>query len=212
LGYNPTLFVGFVTSGETVRNALRDRTDPFFAALGRSVLLIARDGTLIEGLDYNVAQSPETADFILLGSNTAPEQMLDSHHAPILARALARDLPMICANPDRVGVTARGLVEGPGVLAAHYQKLGGRVRYIGKPFPEVYDSVRALLGDVSPERILAVGDSLEHDIAGGKRAGCLTVLIEGGIHAEAIAEESGLKRLCAHYGVTPDFTIPRLDW
>src|SRR5271168_2370869 len=48
LGYDPTLFAGFITSGETVYDMLRDRTDPFFAGLGRSVLMVAREPTLIE--------------------------------------------------------------------------------------------------------------------------------------------------------------------
>lgn len=211
LGYDPSKFVGFVTSGEMVRDMLRDRDDPFFAALGREVLLIAREPTLIEGLDYRQADA-DTADFILFGSSTAPEMSLATHHAPILARAAARGMPAVCANPDRVGVAATGLIEAPGRLAAHYESLGGKVRYVGKPHPEVYARCRALLGAIPPDRILAVGDSLEHDIAGGHGARCLTVFVEQGIHAADLAAPDGFNRLSAHFGVSPDFRIPRLLW
>ncbi len=212
LGYDPALFAGVVTSGETVRDMLRDRRDPQFAALGRSVLLIARDETLIEGSGYRVAHGVESADFVLLGSSTSPEKSLAADYAEALKRAAARGLPLVCANPDRVGVAATGLIEGPGTLAAFYENLGGVVRYVGKPHPEVYRRAAALLGGLPMDRIIAVGDSLEHDIAGGNRAGCLTAFVEAGIHAADLAAPDGLERLCGRYSVTPDFTIPRLLW
>ena len=211
LGYPPQSFRGVVTSGETTYGLLRDRTDPFFAGLGRSVLLIAREPTLIDGLDYR-AVDVESADFVLLGSSTAPEKSLAKDFAATLDRAAARGLPLICANPDRIGLAATGLTEGPGFLAAYYEKLGGTVRYLGKPLPEVYRRAAALLDDVPPGRIIAIGDSLEHDIAGGRRFGCLTAFVEAGIHAADLAKPDGLPRLCARYGATPDFAIPKLLW
>jgi HAD superfamily hydrolase (TIGR01459 family) len=211
LGYPPGSFAGVVTSGETTHDLLRDRNDPLFAGLGRSVLLIAREPTLINGLDYQ-AVDVEGADFVLLGSSTAPEKSLAADYAATLDRAAARGLPLICANPDRAGLAATGLIEGPGYLAAYYEKLGGTVRYLGKPYPEVYVRAAALLGDVLPHRIVAIGDSVEHDIAGGRRFGCLTAFVEGGIHAAELTAPEGLSRLCAHFGATPDFTIPKLLW
>ncbi len=211
LGYDPTIFTGIVTSGEAVHDMLRDRRDPFFAALGKSVLLIARDDTLIAGLDYTQADSVETADFVLLGSSTAPEKSLAVDYVELLDRAAARGLPLVCANPDRVGVAGSGFIEGPGALAACYEKIGGTVRYLGKPHPEVYERAAALLG-LPMGRVLAIGDSLEHDIAGGRLAGCLTAFVEAGIHAADMAKPDGLASLCARYGAAPDFVVPRLLW
>jgi HAD superfamily hydrolase (TIGR01459 family) len=199
------------TSGETTHDLLRDRRDPLFARLGRKVLLIARDPTLISGLDYQ-AVDVESAEFVLLGSSTAPENSLAADYAAILDRAAARGLPLICANPDRTGLAATGLIEGPGYLAAYYERVGGTVRYLGKPHPEVYGRAAALLGGVPPYRIIAIGDSLEHDIAGGRRFGCLTAFVEGGIHAADLAEPDSLTRLCGKFGATPDFVIPKLLW
>jgi HAD superfamily hydrolase (TIGR01459 family) len=212
LGYDAGGFAGIITSGETVRDLLCDRTDPFFTGRGNRVLLIARDRTLIENLDYEVAHAPETADFLLLGSSTAPEKSLADDYAPILERAAVLGLPALCANPDRVGVAATGLIEGPGMLAAYYESQGGSMRYIGKPHPEVYGRCRALLGDIPATRILCVGDSLEHDIAGGRNAGFMTAFVQAGIHAADLCEPGGLATLCAKYSVTPDFRLERLIW
>jgi HAD superfamily hydrolase (TIGR01459 family) len=209
LGYDLDVFAGVITSGETVNAMLRDRSDPFFAALGKSVLLIARDDTLIAGLDYLIAESVETADFVLLGSSTAPEKSLAADYREILERAAARGLPLICANPDRVGVAATGFIEGPGALAAYYEAIGGQARYLGKPHPEAYAQAATIL-DLPMDRVIAVGDSLEHDIAGGRVSGCMTVFVEAGIHAPDLPD--GLARLCADYGATPDFVIPQLLW
>jgi HAD superfamily hydrolase (TIGR01459 family) len=212
LGYDLDWFVGVVTSGETVRDMLRDRTDPFFAALGRSVLLIARDTTLLDGADYRVAEDVDDADFVLLGSSTAPEMLLNTHYAELLTDAAVRGLPMVCANPDRVGIAGTGFIEGPGALAQFYEDQGGVVRYIGKPHAEVYERAAALLGGIPMNRIITVGDSLEHDIAGGHGAGCLTAFVEAGIHNAGLKEPEGLAKLIARYGVTPDYRIPKLIW
>jgi HAD superfamily hydrolase (TIGR01459 family) len=211
LGYPAGSFQGVVTSGENTYDLLRNRNDPLFARLGRSVLLIAREPTLIDGLDYR-AVDVERADFVLLGSSTAPEKSLAADYAATLDRAAARGLPMVCANPDRTGLAAAGFIEGPGYLAAYYEEIGGRVRYLGKPYPEVYNRASALLNFMPPERIIAIGDSLEHDIAGGRRFGCMTALVEAGIHAADLAKPDGLSRLCARYGATPDFIIQKLLW
>ena len=212
LGYDLGMFTGFVTSGETVRTMLRDRTDPYFAALGKSVFLIARDPVLIEGLDYRQASSIQDADFVLLGSSTAPEMSLAEHYAGVLAQGAKHGLPAVCANPDRVGVAPSGLIEGPGLLADFYEQHDGVVRYVGKPHPEVYARCSALLEGIPPSRILAVGDSLEHDIAGGRNAGFLTAFVQQGIHAADLTSPDGAARLYGKFSVTPDFAIPRLAW
>ena len=48
-----TLYTGILTSGEVTYRMLRDRTDPFFAALGRRMYRIGpeRDRNVIEGLE-----------------------------------------------------------------------------------------------------------------------------------------------------------------
>jgi len=55
----------------------------------------------------------------------------------------------------------------PGTLAKWYGEMCGseNVRLMGKPDPVIYESAMKQLG-VDASRVLAIGDSLEHDIAG----------------------------------------------
>ena len=164
---------------------LRRRDDPFYAALGRRCLHICsdRDLEIRDGLGLDYVDDAEEAEFIL---NTGPAGWDDTieDYAPLLRRALASRLPMVCANPDLLVMHGARLALCAGALAQWYEQEGGRVRWHGKPYRSVYDSCLALLGIADRSRILAVGDSLRTDIAGAAGAGLDSVLIAGGIHAE----------------------------
>jgi ribonucleotide monophosphatase NagD (HAD superfamily) len=70
----------------------------------------------------------------------------------------------------------------------------------------IYERALRMLG-LPAEQVLAVGDSLEHDIAGAAGAGVDGVFVEGGIHAEELAA-GALERLCRQHAVRPTFTLP----
>jgi HAD superfamily hydrolase (TIGR01459 family) len=219
MGFVDDLVDGVFTSGEATWRALRDRPDPFFAALGQRCLLWAQDADheIMTGLPLTVVDDVDEADFVLL-AGTDPADSLVSFK-PALARALARDLPMVCANPDVVVVGPDGMGMAPGAIARHYAALGGRVAYAGKPHPPIYRLCLDTLAPIAPERILAVGDSVEHDIAGGAGMGLDTALIMGGIHAEAFDLERGrsanwpaLERLARPHEVLPRWVLPRFRW
>jgi HAD superfamily hydrolase (TIGR01509 family) len=55
----------------------------------------------------------------------------------------------------------------PGTLAKQYAAMDGKVYTMGKPDPVIYNLALDALG-LKPEEILAVGDSVEHDIAGAR--------------------------------------------
>lgn len=220
LGFGPGAFAGVVTSGEATWRALRVRGDPFFARLGRRCLLVSAPGdrSVVEGLDLDLVDDPAAADFVLVTGLGDKARALGSYDG-LLRAALDRDLPLICANPDIVGITAEGLVATPGALTRRYAELGGTTRSIGKPHPEVYAECRALLGAVPAARIVAVGDSLEHDIAGGAAARLATAFVTSGIHADAFADavdgaarRRALARLAERFGATPDHAVPVFAW
>lgn len=52
----------------------------------------------------------------------------------------------------------------PGAIAALYEELGGKVTWVGKPYPRIYAEAARLIGN--PRPILCIGDSAEHDVAG----------------------------------------------
>jgi HAD superfamily hydrolase (TIGR01459 family) len=207
-----------MSSGEEAWQHLRGRDDPFYAALGRRVLHIGseRDLEIREGLGLDFVATPDEADFIL---NTGPAEWEDTiaDYAAVLSAARARDLPMVCANPDLV-VIHNGLPAlCAGVLAEHYEAIGGQVRWHGKPYPSVYDSCLALLGIAERRRILAIGDSLRTDIAGAAGAGIDALLIAGGIHAAefvaaGVLDQGRIAAAVRESGTNPIAVAARFVW
>src|SRR5690242_6404720 len=65
MGIADDLYTGILTSGEATHLMLRDRSDPFFAALGPRVYHLGpeRDRNVIEGLPLQRVTRPEEADF-----------------------------------------------------------------------------------------------------------------------------------------------------
>src|SRR5579862_6513899 len=193
LGVPGGLYHGVMSSGEEAWQHLSGRDDPFYAALGRRVLHIGseRDLEIREGLGLDFVLTPDEADFIL---NTGPAGWEDTiaDYAAVLSAARARDLPMVCANPDLVVIHNGRSALCAGALAEHYESIGGQVRWHGKPYPSVYDSCLTLLGVAERHRILAIGDSLRTDIAGAAGAGIDALLIAGGVHAAEFTADGAL--------------------
>jgi len=218
LGFDPDHFAGIVTSGEATFDALKRRDRPPFDRLGRRCLLFTRTGdeAVFAELALEVVDRPEKAEFILM-------TWVEPDHRPLFERLMAEGpaagLPMVCANPDRVAVGAAGLHEAPGTLAHRYAEAGGEVLFVGKPHRPIYERCLDLLGGLDPGRILAVGDSMEHDIKGANGVGLPSAFVSQGIHAElfdpalpAETRRRNLDRLAAENGARPDYVIPRLIW
>jgi len=193
IGVPGRLYHGVMSSGEEAWQHLKHRDEPFYAALGRRCLHIGseRDLEMREGLDLAFVMTPAGADFLL---NTGPAEWDDTieGYAPVLNAARAGGLPMVCANPDLVVIHGGKPALCAGALAEEYERLGGQVRWHGKPYPSVYDSCLVLLGISDRRRILAIGDSLRTDIAGAAGAGIDSLLIAGGVHAAEFCADGGL--------------------
>lgn len=220
IGFDPALFTGVVTSGETAWQGFRERTTAPFDRLGRRCVLLTREGdrTVAEGIALELVDAPEEAEFLFLAGVEPPPMTADDYE-PILERCLACRLPMLCTNPDLVAVTGDALTLAPGTLGRRYESAGGTVHYVGKPYPPVYAACRALLTDIRPEQILAVGDSLAHDIRGANRAGFAAAFVTDGIHRDAFppdldepARRAALEHLEQEHHARADWVMPRLVW
>ena len=104
----------------------------------------------------------------------------------------------------------------PGALARIYEGLGGTVHYVGKPHPLIFAAALRRLGNPSPDRVLVIGDSVDHDVEGGRRAGMLTALVTSGVHAKALADardvSAAIHDLAGDPMRVPHWAIPRLAW
>ncbi len=114
---------------------------------------------------------------LILGSN-APRTSLADYRALFSGISL----PAICCNPDKLMLTRDGLQPAPGSIAAIYEEMGGKVTWIGKPYAGIYEFALRRLGN--PRRVLCIGDSPEHDVAGGRGAGLSTLLVHQGVSAD----------------------------
>ena len=198
-----------LTSGETVRLALTGGLNGVQVSGRRYVFQgPPRTRDIVAGLDLEEAEHTEEADFVLLTGIGDDETPAD--YEELLRGALARRLPMLCANPDLHVGHGKRLVACAGLLAQAYEERGGRVLWLGKPHRAPFDMARQMLGT---ERVLMVGDSLRTDIAGAAAAGLATLLITGGIHNEELHNGGGgLTELCRRHGCMPDMAMPLLRW
>lgn len=182
-GFPAGLFESVMTSGEALwRDAASGKLP------GRHAYVVAAnplDATQwAADLDLSFVTDLALADFVLImglpeGPAAPTQEVLNDLREAILACGI----PTYCSNPDRASPREGGrLVVSPGALAHDIADAGGVVTFYGKPYLPVFRAVEAAM-NVTPDRCLMVGDSLEHDIAGAANAGWQTLLIRGGIHA-----------------------------
>lgn len=224
LGIPAELYEDFVTSGEVTRAVLSDAPAELRPASRREGPLRclplggAAERAILEGLPVDEATDVAAADFLLLASfglTPPPRGAFDG----ILDEARERNLTLVCANPDVTGVSPDGLIHAPGAVAADYEKSGGKVIYIGKPHPLIYRHVLAALAPLPASRMVALGDSLAHDVAGAQGVGLAAALVIEGIHREDLgnpsdgaAFESRLAALERQHHARPDYLLRRLTW
>jgi HAD superfamily hydrolase (TIGR01459 family) len=216
VGLPADAYDGMLSSGEVTWRGLRDRKSVPFTQVGRRCFIVSRDGDrgVVGGLDIEPV-GLEVADFILL-SGLDDDQTDIGAWRERFAAAVARNVPMLCANPDITMFTPSGLLPAPGALAQSYEGLGGTVAYIGKPHRVMFEAAHQALGNPPPERVLMIGDSLDHDILGGRAAGVLTLLVTSGVHREALVGAvdvaASIQRLAGSEARTPHWAIEKLVW
>lgn len=222
LGVAPSLYEAFVTSGEVAREFLAAAPPELRRAGNPDGLRCLPLGgpsaeALLAGLEVAITDQVGEADFLLVAGFGLEPPPLDAFEV-VLAEARTAGLTLLCANPDVKGVSARGLIHAPGALAAAYEAAGGRVVYIGKPHPLIYRHVLRTLAPLPPARVLTVGDSLSHDVAGARGVGLAAALVVEGIHRAELGDPkepafgSRLTALEQRAGVQADYLLRRLAW
>jgi len=185
----------------------------------------AGDANAIEGVDFVLAHGTEA---IGRGDGKPCETVDEGAMRALVERAAAAKVPLCVANPDFVTVSGgTTLVTMPGTLAKYYvdkfnathagEDGDAYVCLMGKPSSIIYEEllweIQAAGGDLDKSRVVAVGDSLAHDIAGGARAGVDTVFVQGvGIHAAELKLRALEDVLREHPDAAPTHVIDRLAW
>ncbi|MGH8221421.1 MAG: TIGR01459 family HAD-type hydrolase [Woeseiaceae bacterium] len=219
MGFDTRCIDRFVSAGEEARSALRERADRFHAALGPRCYAFTRGGdrSLLEGVGLEFVSRVADADFLAVIGSDSPRRLLPDYE-PELREGIARALPMVCANPDTARLMPDCITEAQGVLAHRYEDLGGRVFYHGKPYPAIYRACLEVLG-CSAEKVIAIGDSVDHDVLGASRVGIRSALIPGGVHGAELGvawgelpESQAWRRFAATAPARPDYLLASFNW
>jgi HAD superfamily hydrolase (TIGR01459 family) len=181
----------------------------------------ARDVPMFDGLDAPLTPI-ESADYVVCSGLFDDSTEIPQDYIPLIAAMRARELPMVCANPDIVVERGDKLVYCAGAIADLYAEAGGSVLYAGKPYRPIYEqalaaarSVRA--GETTPERVLAIGDSVRTDLGGAAAFGIDCLFVTRGIHAEELGgreqpDVAALGDIFAAAGLVPKAVTQRLVW
>jgi HAD superfamily hydrolase (TIGR01459 family) len=162
----------------------QDRDEAFFKALkARLVPLAEAEAIVCTGLDDDRNETPDD-------------------YRGLLAEALDRRLPFVCANPDFVVDVAGTLYYCAGAIADIYAHMGGAVYWAGKPHLNAYETAHQRAealrdSNVPREKVLVIGDSLRTDMKGAANFGCDALFIASGIHRHETMDNVSLspKRL-----------------
>ena len=141
-----------------------------------------RDYHLVEGLKVEIVEDfAKGVDLII---NTGPWGDNDKleNYTKLLNDLFKFNAPMICSNPDKKVIRGKNFMICAGLLAEYYEKIGGEVRYFGKPHNNIYEFSFKLINE--RKKILVIGDSLDNDIKGANLQNLDSVLITEGIHRE----------------------------
>ena len=206
-----------MSSGEAAWQAFADRSDEFHAGLGDRCFHLGplRDVGVFSGNGLTKADSIADADFIL---NTGPIEY--SHtvetYQGLLDEALARGLPMVCANPDLLVHIGDDLVICAGLIAQRYEEMGGQVAYHGKPYSSVYERCYGFLSGIAKERIIGIGDGLRTDVLGAANQGISSLFLSAGIHGEDTGgmqpDQQLIRDLAVRIARIPTYASSRLRW
>ena len=207
-----------IASGDVTRAELAARPGARVFHIGAE-----RDLANYEGLDVTLVDL-DHADLVVCTGPFHDDTETPDDYRELMARIKARDLLLICANPDVVVERGDRLIWCAGALAAIYDELGGKTIYAGKPHAPIYRLCfargAALRGrEVPRSRVLAIGDGLKTDLLGAARQEIDCLFVTRGIHAADLGlddkggvDRDKLARAFAEAGATPVAVMHELIW
>lgn len=182
---------GLVTSGDVTRVELGKRAPGPAWMVGP-----ARDLPLYEGTGVAFVEDPAEAAFISVTGPFDDETDVPEDYRARFEPLVARDLEMVCANPDIVVQRGDRLIWCGGALADLYAAMGGRVTMAGKPWGPIYElalkQAQALLDrPLDRSRVLCIGDAVATDVRGANSQALDCLFVAAGIHAGHVVGPDG---------------------
>jgi HAD superfamily hydrolase (TIGR01459 family) len=213
LGVADETYDAIVSSGDLTRHFVADHPGKKLYWVGPE-----RDSSIHRGLDP-VMSELDGADYIICTGLFDDETETPADYRPMLNKALARKVPLICANPDIVVERGDRLIYCAGAIAELYRELGGEVVFYGKPHRPIYERAMVLAAErrghpAELRQVLAIGDSVRTDLTGALNFGIDCLFVTRGIHSEEFAgidqlDPASVKELFGH---PPRALMRELRW
>ena len=217
MGVPEEAYDSIVSSGDVTREVLEAQGSKTLLHIGPD-----RDQPLYHNLEATFTSIDEDADAISCTGFRDDETETPDDYRERLEKLAARNLLMICANPDIVVERGDRLVWCAGALARLYEDLGGEVAILGKPHAPIYEAGLRRLAEhagttIAKEDVLAIGDGLPTDIRGAVSQDIDVLFITAGIHASDFGpseapEEHLIRKRLIEEGLRARAAIPRLSW
>ena len=224
LGIPSAAYDGIVTSGDVTIAAIAAAGEGAFYHIGPP-----RDLALFEAVRRMTGRPPRLtglaeADWVVVTGLFDDRSETPADYAASLAAMRARDLPMICANPDVVVHVGDLLIYCGGAIAEAYRDLGGKTILAGKPHPPIYAAALTMAEREAGRpfdraRVLAIGDGMITDVAGAANEGLDILFITAGIHRDdfhvdgaMVPEPSAYADRLAALDRPPFAAMPQLVW
>jgi len=197
--YNECIF----TSGDAALEALSsNRHGKKFFHLGPE-----RDFDLFLKFIKNKQKNIEKAEFILCTGLFSEQDQDLSFYEKILKEHTKKK--MVCTNPDLIVHRGNKKEYCAGSVAKVFEKIGGKVIYYGKPYPEIYQACVK-----NDKKVLVIGDNLNTDIKGANKMNYDSLFILNGIHEDEFRDENldSFKKILKKYNANINFYQKKLTW
>ena len=189
------------TSGEAALSYLKklDLSDKFFH-IGPP-----RDFDLFNDFKVNQSKDIDKSQYLLCTGLFDNRDKDLNYYKELFTKHI--DKKMICTNPDLIVDRGNQRELCAGSVAMIFEKMGGKVVYFGKPYPEVYNQST----NNNKKKILSIGDNLNTDIKGANLLSYDSLLISNGVHKNEI-EDRGLEEVIKQYESIVNYTQSDLRW
>ena len=164
-----------------------------------------RDFDLFNDFNELKTENIDRSDYILCTGLFEKFDKDLNYYKELLEKNLNKE--MICTNPDLIVDRGNKRELCAGSVAMVFEKMGGKVVYFGKPYPEVYN----LSIDNKGKKILSVGDNLNTDIKGANLLNYDSLIISNGIHKNEI-KDKGIEATAKSYETICNYIQSELKW
>ena len=203
LGFDESLFDYCITSGQiAINNIEKD----IYSKYGKICYPLKLSKDKIKTFNLKYTKEIKKADFAMIADLDNNLSILD--FAETLDKMLELDLPLLCANPDYLVYDNNKLSMCGGTVAQLFEDMGGKVFRYGKPFKPIYSNIIKTMKIRDFSKVLVIGDSLWHDIAGGNMLHFDGLWVKNGVHTPQLDKEKEISDLLDYY--KPKYAISEL--